>query len=95
MAEFAKVAEELQKILNNLEGSTFVKRLKAASRRQIEIAGDLNNGLLDTFGQDDDKLNEREKEKSAKFAEREVAQSENVFLIQDDLASLLQSRSAR
>ena len=35
LAEFAKVADELQKILNNLEGSTFVKRLKAASRRQL------------------------------------------------------------
>ena len=85
LAEFAKVAEELQKILNNLEGSTFVKRLKAASRRQIEIAGDLNDGLLGTFGMEEDKLDNRSRDKAEKFAEREVAQSENVFLIQDDM----------
>ena len=33
LAEFAKVADELKKILGDLEGSTFVKRLKAAARR--------------------------------------------------------------
>ena len=36
LAEFAKIADELQKILGELENSTFVKRLKAASRRQME-----------------------------------------------------------
>src|SRR5690606_5504970 len=32
LAEFEKVADELNEILANLEGSTLVKRLKAASR---------------------------------------------------------------
>ena len=47
---FAKLAEEMNKLLTGFENSTFVKRLKAASRRQIDIAVDLNN--LDGFGQD-------------------------------------------
>lgn len=47
---FAKLAEEMNKLLTGFENSTFVKRLKAASRRQIDIAVDLNN--LDGFGQE-------------------------------------------
>ena len=47
---FAKLAEDMNKLLTGFENSTFVKRLKAASRRQIDIAVDLNN--LDGFGQD-------------------------------------------
>ncbi|MEO2033895.1 MAG: hypothetical protein ABGZ35_17605, partial [Planctomycetaceae bacterium] len=42
LAEFEKVRDELQKIMDDLDNSTFVKRLKSASRRQLEMAGDLN-----------------------------------------------------
>lgn len=45
---FAELADEMGKLLSGFENSTFVKRLKAASRRQIDIAVDLNN--LDGFG---------------------------------------------
>ena len=38
LAEFDKVAEELNRVLANLEGSTLVKRLKAESRVQTRIA---------------------------------------------------------
>ena len=47
---FAELAEKMNKLLTGFENSTFVKRLKAASRRQIDIAVDLNN--LDGFGQE-------------------------------------------
>ena len=47
---FATLAEEMNKLLTGFENSTFVKRLKAASRRQIDIAVALNN--LEGFGQD-------------------------------------------
>ena len=47
---FAELAEKMNKLLTGFENSTFVKRLKAASRRQIDIAMDLNN--LDGFGQE-------------------------------------------
>ena len=39
LAEFEKIADELNRVLANLEGSTLVKRLKAASRMQYSIAG--------------------------------------------------------
>lgn len=52
---FANLAGEMNKLLMGFENSTFVKRLKAASRRQIDIAADLNN--LDGFGLEDIALN--------------------------------------
>jgi hypothetical protein len=85
LAEFAKVADELQKILNNLEGSTFVKRLKAASRRQLEVAGDLNKSRMDDFGVVKSQIDDRGQETAEKIAEREVAQSDSVYVIQEDL----------
>ena len=85
LAEFAKVAEELQKILNNLEGSTFVKRLKAASRRQLEVAGELNGSLMKSFGFSPQDVDDSVKKKSDSIAKREVAQSDNVYVIQEDL----------
>jgi hypothetical protein len=50
LAEFEKVANELNKVLANLEGSTLVKRLKAASRLQYAIAGRINDRISDAFG---------------------------------------------
>ena len=85
LAEFAEVADELQKILGNLEGSTFVKRLKSASRRQLEVANDLNEMLVDTFGVDPQTVAEPLQEQNAKVAERERAQSDSVYTIQEDL----------
>lgn len=41
LEEFDQVAEELAAAIDGLEGSTFVKRLKAASRAQQEIASTL------------------------------------------------------
>ena len=48
--EFAKVSDKLNDILKDLEGSTFVKRLKAASREQIKIAASVNSQVVDGFG---------------------------------------------
>lgn len=50
LAEFAKVADELSRILANLEGSTFLKRLKAASRRETAVATDLSERAAGEFG---------------------------------------------
>jgi len=84
LAEFAKIADELQRILGNLENSTFVKRLKAASRRQLEIAGDMNLTLT-TFGVDEEQVAESQRERVLKVSEREIAQSENIYNILGDL----------
>ena len=48
--EFAKVTDKLNDILRDLEGSTFVKRLKAASREQLRIASSVNSQVVDGFG---------------------------------------------
>ena len=36
LAEFEKIADELNRVLANLEGSTLLKRLKAASRHAVQ-----------------------------------------------------------
>ncbi len=50
LAEFAKVADQLNEILISLESSTFVKRFKAASRRQTQMAAQLGERSLQGFG---------------------------------------------
>ncbi|MEM0925823.1 MAG: hypothetical protein AAGJ83_07285, partial [Planctomycetota bacterium] len=50
LAEFDRLADELNAVLANLEGSTLVKRLKAASRVQNLIAGKLTGQLESSFG---------------------------------------------
>ncbi len=50
LAEFEKVADELNRVLANLEGSTLVKRLKAASRLQYKVGGRITDQIGDTFG---------------------------------------------
>lgn len=50
LAEFAKVSDKLGEILASLEASTFVKRLKAASREQTQLASGISQKTLDAFG---------------------------------------------
>ena len=50
LAEFAKVSDQLSEILASLEASTFVKRFKAASREQQQLAGSISEKTLDAFG---------------------------------------------
>lgn len=50
LAEFAKVSDQLSEILGSLEASTFVKRLKAASKEQTQLASGISQKTLDAFG---------------------------------------------
>ena len=50
LSEFEKIANEFNTVLANLEGSTLVKRLKAASREQYRIATNLGALMEVTFG---------------------------------------------
>ncbi|WP_425397333.1 hypothetical protein [Aeoliella sp.] len=50
LAEFEKVANELNEVLANLEGSTLVKRLKAESRKHNSIAGTVADEISQSFG---------------------------------------------
>lgn len=48
--EFEKVANEINTILGNMEGSTLVKRLKAAARQQSRIANRVSDRIDAAFG---------------------------------------------
>lgn len=80
LAEFARVSDELSAILASLEASTFVKRLKKASREQMVAATDLNTKTLSAFG-----LEMKPVKDAAAIAEHEKKQSETVRVIQSDL----------
>ncbi len=86
LAEFDKVADELNNILANLEGSTLVKRLKAASRKQQTVASTLSTLVPNSFG-----VTEREKEIHAQtfilLAESESNSSSEASHIMDDMAA--------
>lgn len=80
LAEFARVSDELAAVLASLEASTFVKRLKKASRDQMVAANDLNTKTLSAFG-----LEKRPAKGAAAIAAHEKKQSEVVRLIQSDM----------
>lgn len=86
LAEFEKIADELNEILANLEGSTLVKRLKAASRRQQQVAGKLGSVVPAVFGASDGSR-AAQKETFDELAEVEDQSSLEVSHIMDDMAS--------
>jgi len=92
LAEFEKVREDLQKIMDDLENSTFVKRFKAASREQLEVATALNRTLFDGFGVAEDSLDQRQRDQSVRIGDRESAQSQKVRDIQSDLEAYYDRR---
>jgi hypothetical protein len=89
LAEFDKIADELNDVLANLEGSTIVKRLKASSRRQQHVAAQLASLADDTFG-----LSERRKESSGQefqqLAKVQIDSSEQTSHIMDDMDAYFQ-----
>ena len=86
--EFAKLAEQMSKLLTGFENSTFVKRLKAASRRQIDIAVDLNN--LDGFGLVTDAVDDTSDH--AYLAEKEIAESKVASTLLQDMVAYADRR---
>ena len=86
---FAELAEKMNKLLTGFENSTFVKRLKTASRRQIDIAVDLNN--LDGFGQDASDAVEDASDRE-RLAEKEIAEAKVVSTLLQDMAAYADRR---
>lgn len=87
LAEFAKVSDQLSEILGSLEASTFVKRLKNASKEQINLAETISQKTLDAFGI------ERASIKAAPpIAKRAKDQSEVVRTIESDLDAYYQRK---
>ena len=85
---FAKLSDEMKKLLVSFENSTFVKRLKAASRKQMDIADDLNK--IDTFGLSDRGTENQDVRK--RLAEMESNESKKVTTIIQDMAAYTDRR---
>jgi hypothetical protein len=92
LAEFAKVADQLGDILSSLEASTFVKRLKAASKHQMNIASELNAKTLSSFGLEQKDVQPAVADQAGSIAGHAKGQSEFVSLIQGDLEAYFQRK---
>lgn len=92
LAEFAKVADELNRILANLEGSTFLKRLKAASRKELGMAEDLTERITGDFGLPANRASEPARELLPKIADSQTRLAENVGTIIDDMKAYYERR---
>jgi hypothetical protein len=91
LAEFEKIADELNSILANLEGSTLVKRLKAASRLQYNIAGRIGERLEDAFGRTV-WVPSDQGQALVELASEETKSSHTVSLIMDDMEAYFERR---
>ena len=92
LSEFAKVADQLQEILSSLEASTFVKRLKAASRKQLDIAKQLNETVFGGFGMTPERTSAQLQEVAVETSRTEKEESENLHIIQSDLDAYYQRK---
>ena len=92
LAEFEKISEELNKVLANLEGSTLVKRLKAASRTQYKVAGRLGDHVNQTFGAAMVPAGGAPAKVLGEMAETEAKSTIDVSFIMDDMQSYFERR---
>ncbi len=84
--DFDAVVQQLQEVLSNLEGSTLVKRLKAASRQQEQLARKLGKQMESLFGVESDRK-QASAESLREVARMAAQQSQEVSRIVDDLAA--------
>jgi hypothetical protein len=89
LAEFQKVAEELQKLISNLEGSTFVKRLKALSRHELVMANDVSRTSLLAFGETLGKVGDSTRGRNELLAERQRAYVSTIENVLEDLSAYI------
>ena len=92
LEEFDKVSEELNKIMANLEGSTLVKRFKAAAREQIQVADATSETLSDAFGLRAKRVPSEQKKTLEQLSSRETNALTSVGQIIDDLEAFYERR---
>lgn len=92
LAEFEKISDELNQILGNLEGSTLVKRLKAAARKQYAIGGDLTEDIDSTFGRTKFPSEKSVEAKLTHLQTSEEESSQDVSRIMDDMHAYFERR---
>ena len=91
LAEFEKVVDELNMVLSNLEGSTLVKRLKAASRLQNDVAEKIGSRIDSVFGLSSN-ISLEDKNSLKQIAKVEEEQRQTISYIMDDLQSFFDRR---
>jgi hypothetical protein len=92
LAEFEKIADELNQLLANLEGSTLVKRLKAASRTQYKIAGRIGDEVATSFGVTPQSTKAEQKELFTELSNLEETNTLDVSNIMDDMEAYFERR---
>jgi hypothetical protein len=92
LAEFEKIADELNRVLANLEGTTLVKRLKAASRVQNRIAGRLGDHVGDAFGLSAAAPKQAQRILISQLSKEEAKSSDDVSHIMDDMQAYFERR---
>jgi len=84
LAEFEKLADELNRVLANLEGTTLVKRLKASSRHQNKVATRLGTLVTGSFGLED-RAKEGQRQAFVELADAEAKGGHDASTIMDDM----------
>lgn len=91
LEEFEKIADELNNILANLEGSTLVKRLKAASREQNQVAEKIGSRIDAVFGTST-KIADEDRSMLTELSKVEEKSSQNISYIMDDMQAYFERR---
>lgn len=92
LAEFDKVADELNELMANLEGSTLTKRLKSAAREQLKIADTAAGEIKDAFGATFVRLTSEQKVFFKDLETRENKAADFVSEIVDDMQGFHERR---
>ena len=92
LAEFAKIADELNRVLASLEGSTLLKRLKAASRLQFKIGGRIGDQVSAVFGVEGYRVPSAPARILGELSEAEGKASKDVSYIIDDMHAYFERR---
>ncbi len=92
LAEFDKIADELNRILANLEGSTLLKRLKAAARLQNKVGERISDQVSAAFGVAAYRVGSGPGRVLMEMSEQEVKASRDVSTIMDDIQAYFERR---
>jgi len=91
LAEFAKVSDELAAVMARLEGSTFVKRLKLASREQMGIGNRIAGLAAEAFGKPE-KRPAPVKKALGDVREQSLRETDKMSALMDDLQAYFERR---
>ncbi|WP_437186639.1 hypothetical protein SH668x_003799 [Planctomicrobium sp. SH668] len=86
LAEFDKIANELNELLSEMEGTTLVKRLKASARKQQQVAKKLGTMVPNSFGVSS-KKQKPNLDTFKDLASIEEISSQTVSTIMDDMSA--------